>query len=320
MNFDLVNRTPQTPIEQAEDWAHLSLEERKRRAAEAIRDGDASALASLFTSYLLTFSKTGLHVSSHTLASYQNGLSALLQFAEGTGRKIHQLTQDDSLRFARWLESQALKPGSVNVRLASARAFYRALRWAGMVESNPFDKISVRDPQRPEEKRQAYRDIEMESLLAIARPGERVALLLASDAGLRVSEVCRLRWDEIDFDAGELVVHQGKGRKDGRVKLTRRLVDALRSYGPNGSLSVVGGNVDQMRYMLKKLCRQAGIPWKTFHGLRHTAGTRMWRATHDLKLVARHLRHVNVATAAVYSHVDDTDYQEAMNAFEGGQG
>jgi integron integrase len=49
-------------------------------------------------------------------------------------------------------------------------------------------------------------------------------------SGLRVMECVRLRVKDVDFENGYLVVRQGKGNKDRRVPLARRLVEPLRGH------------------------------------------------------------------------------------------
>jgi integron integrase len=49
-------------------------------------------------------------------------------------------------------------------------------------------------------------------------------------AGLRLMEALRMRVQDVDFDAGELVVRRGKGQKDRRTMLPRRVVRPLKAH------------------------------------------------------------------------------------------
>ena len=61
-------------------------------------------------------------------------------------------------------------------------------------------------------------------------PRHRVLLMTTYAAGLRVSEVVRLRLTDIESDRLLLRVEQGKGRKDRSTLLSTRLLTALRAY------------------------------------------------------------------------------------------
>lgn len=69
---------------------------------------------------------------------------------------------------------------------------------------------------------------ETRRLLAAFPEGCRLKAQLQYGAGLRVSEVCRLRIKDLDFDRGQIMVRQGKGGKDRVVPLPEVLVPALR--------------------------------------------------------------------------------------------
>lgn len=55
-----------------------------------------------------------------------------------------------------------------------------------------------------------------------------MALTVAYGAGLRISEACRLRVEDIDSKRGLIHVRSGKGRKDRYVMLSPRLLGVLR--------------------------------------------------------------------------------------------
>lgn len=75
---------------------------------------------------------------------------------------------------------------------------------------------------------------EVDRLVATAkrrgRYGQRdaTAILIAFRHGLRVSELCALTWDRIDFGAGDMQVRRAKGGKPGVHPLTGAELRALR--------------------------------------------------------------------------------------------
>lgn len=311
---ELARRAAVTALDRAEDWAALSDNERRLRAAAAIRDGDRDELHALLESYLLTFGKKGLRASLHTLRSYHRGLVTLLDFCDTHGLKVHHFTRQEALRYARALEAEGLAPASVNNRLSGARAFARALMWVRLLDGDPFSHVSVADPVPPSEKCRPYSREEVAELLRFADDRERVVVLLASDTGLRVSEAAALLWEDVDLRARRLVVQRGKGGRRRTVRLTVRAADALRWIRTRGARgAVLGVTGRRIQAIFAALCRRAGVERRGYHALRHSCGTRLYRATKDLKVTAKHLGHTTTRPTEIYTHIADSDYERAVD-------
>jgi integrase/recombinase XerC len=121
-----------------------------------------------------------------------------------------------------------LKASSVRSRLASARALFAALRWAGASEAEPFSDVRVKpDLEAPDEKRQPYPLESVDTMLENARPRDRVFVLLGAHAGLWVSEACALEWTDVMIDAQAVKIRNGKGGKPRTVSISARLAQAL---------------------------------------------------------------------------------------------
>ena len=137
----------------------------------------------------------------------------------------------------RRVELEALTPATVNQRLAACRRF---LEFARMTGQSPLSKEIVAfclKGLRSTVKRpyQVLDQAEMRKLLATREPGSRDHALLALmlGTGLRASEVCRLRLEDLASDeAGDLSVRvrQGKGRKDRVVPLAPQVAEAVTDY------------------------------------------------------------------------------------------
>lgn len=293
-------------------YAHLSEEERKRTAAQAVALQDLDLLWALTEAHLTLYGGQGARVSPLTLRSYRTGVRVFLAWAMQEALSLLRPKRDTGAAYVRFLEGQGLEASTVRVRLAAARAFYRALRWADLTDARPFAEVRAAPDRTPRhEKRQPYTEAEVAALLDAAPPRERVLLLLGAHTGLRVAELVALEWRDVDLEAGEIVVRRGKGGKTGRVYASKRLCAALREWKAQGSgEGVVLGyvNADSARHFLGKVAAAAGVASKgrALHSLRHYSGTRIYRETHDLKRVADHLRHADVSTSAIYAqHAED---------------
>ena len=316
-------------LQRHQSWATLGDEGLRRRATAAANLRDASELWGLVEAYLFHSSGKGSHLSRHTLSTYKRGVLDLLKHWQGVnllrpgsragGSYLEELEQvpfridrksgRDLPRFR--------SPATVNVKLAAARALYFALSWAGATNSDPFKGLrSRKDPVPPWEKRQPYATKEIDALLDLTTsPADRVAILLGSHAGLRRHETAGLRWEDVNFDA-RLARVKGKGGYVESVGLSKRLLTALRRLQSATDVRkrrkaregfIMPWGDKRMEQRFKDLCATAGVTYegKGLHGLRHGAGTRMYRQTRDLNQVQKHLRHKNITTTTIYAKLED---------------
>ena len=141
----------------------------------------------------------------------------------------------------------------------------------------------------------------------------RAALMTAYGAGLRVSEVVRLKISDIDSARGLLRVEQGKGRKDRYAMLSPRLLKVMRAWwrverSPDWLFpgSKPGHHMDPA--MLQLVCGQAaelaGIAKRVrVHTLRHSFATHLLDQGIDLRVIQELLGHTRIDTTARYAQV-----------------
>lgn len=288
----------------ARSWTDLNPEERRRRAIVAAQHLDGKALWSLAEAHITLYGTAGATLSHRTARAYREGLAKLLTYAERAGFSLIRPERDSGALYIRSLENDGLSPASVRVHLAAARAAFRALRWAGVTESDPFaDARPRRDTTAAWDKRVPYTESEVQALLRMASPRDQALILLCAHGGLRIQEALSLTWADIDLAAGVLTVQHGKGDKRRRVHLTRRLVQALNALPRSGP--VIGGTQVAARQRLKAIAELAGTPYRGWHAFRHYAGTRIVRETGSLEHAARHLGHATLETTRVYAKWSD---------------
>ena len=141
-------------------------------------------------------------------------------------------------------------------------------------------------------------------------------LLLLSRLGLRAGEVAAITLDDIDWRAGELLIHNGKGRRDQRLPLPADVGAAIVSYlrrrpqikdralflrviAPAGGISRRGVSA-----IVGTACKRAGVPSVGSHALRHTAASEMLKAGASLQEIGEVLGHLQPRTTARYAKVD----------------
>ena len=206
--------------------------------------------------------------------------------------------------------------------LASAlRSFLRFLHLTGLIE---LPLVWAVPPVANRRDRSLPRGLEpaaVEKLLAscdrrrtVGRRDYAVLLLLAR-LGLRRGEVAAIRLEDIDWRAGELVIH-GKGSREDVLPLPVDLGEAIVSWLRRRPRCASRALLVRMTAPRKELtpyaigsivreaCTRAGLPRVGAHRLRHTAATEMLRRGGTLSEIAQVLRHSELKTTTQYAKVD----------------
>ncbi|WP_058980119.1 tyrosine-type recombinase/integrase [Deinococcus grandis] len=301
-------------------WDTLTRPERKATVREALRTRDVDTLWSVTEYNLRLYGRGGSHTSEHTLRAYRTGVWRFLQYAFPLGwQRMTEHDTDLTVGYLRALERTGLTPGTINARRSAARALYRALRWAGVLQADPFaDTPRVADPTDPWARREAYTREDIAALMAVADPDEQLMLLLGAHGALRMSEMIGLTWDRVDLDKKRMTV-TGKGRKTARVHLSGPLHAALSAVPENARTGHVlpWRNPKSVRMLLRALCTLAGVTYerRQVHGLRHAAATMLLEQTGDIYVVSRHLRHSTIGTTEIYAKMRPERLTEALDTW-----
>ncbi len=294
-------------------WVDLAPDDRRRQATAAAHMKDAAELWSLLEAFLATYGAAGAKLSAHTLRAYQRGLTVFLDYANTQALNLIRPRRDAGARWLRSLEADGQAASTVRVRLAAVRMLYRALRWAGVTDVDPFADVKVaKDLTAPWDKRSPYAPAAVERLIHTAGPRDRVLVLLCGHAGLRVSEAVALQWADVDLPNRVVRVRHGKGGKQRTANMSERLRAALEALGPGDGRVLAWSDV-RARARLQHVCPRAQVPYKGVHALRHYAGTRLMQQTNSLEDVARHLGHSSIETARVYAKWSDEKLRDALN-------
>jgi len=244
--------------------------------------------------------------SPATIRSY---LRCVAEFAQHFHRSPDQLGADDIRQFQLFLIKQRrLAWSTYNVFVSALRFFYvKTLKQPFVLEDIPFQRA-------PQQLPEILSQDEVARLLqAPPHLKTRAALMTIYAAGLRISEVARLRVPDIDSARMTITIHQGKGNKDRVVMLSPLLLEVLRQYWrrkkPAGWL-FPGKNPDQpvgctaLRKAFHNAVRRAGLTKKVSpHSLRHSFATHLLESGTDLRTIQLLLGHSSLKPTTRYLHV-----------------
>jgi integrase/recombinase XerD len=163
------------------------------------------------------------HYATSTIESYVQIVEA---FRQHTGKGLDRVGPDDLRRYDVYLlEDRKLAVGTVVIQISALRFFFlRVLKRRDMKEDLPYLKHRRRLPT-------VLSPDEVQRLIAGARNlYHRTMLMTLYGAGLRRSDLCRLKVRDTDSQRRVLRIEQGKGSRDRDVPLSATLLTALREY------------------------------------------------------------------------------------------
>ena len=218
-------------------------------------------------------------------------------------------------------ECERLSVDSAKGKVGELRSLLRFLFVRGLIPLALGDAVppvaSWRDTGIP----RAVAPADVERLIAscdgstLEGARDAAIVLLLARLGLRSIEVARLELSDLDWRAGELLVH-GKGGREDRLPLPDEVGSALAEY-----LTVRGRRefrhvfltlraptrpirADLVGDVVRRACEHAGIAQICPHRLRHTLASEMLAQGASLRDIGQVLRHRHLSTTAIYAKVD----------------
>ena len=201
-------------------------------------------------------------------------------------------------------------PEKLKMHVAGVKFLY------GVTLDRPKVAERIPWPKVPQKKPDILSGSEVAKLLkAVPSLVPAMALTTAYGAGLRISETCRLKVEDIDGKRKLIHVRCGKGGKDRYVMLADRLLEELREYWvkvkPEGWLfpgSKKGRPLspDAVRKALERATKATKLKKRvTAHALRHAFATHLLESGTDIRIIQVLLGHASIRTTARYTQVSN---------------
>ena len=256
-------------------------------------------------------------MSVHTLDAYRRDLAVLSDWVRKQGFDLVALQTEQLRAFIAAEHRRGLSPKSLQRRLSACRSCYRWLLRHGRIAASPA--AAIRAPKAPRKLPQVLDADEAKVLVEIQTDmplglRDRALLELFYSSGLRLSELCALRWRDLDLADG-LVTVLGKGSKQRSVPVGSHARIALAAWrdaqlpasndapvfpGRNGAITP---RAVQLR--LRLLAQRQGLFKRVHpHLLRHSFASHVLESSGDLRGVQELLGHADIATTQIYTHLD----------------
>src|SRR5215475_6043638 len=173
-------------------------------------------------------------------------------------------------------------------------------------------------------KRRYLTEREVERLMDCARKNrhghrDSTMVLVAYRHGLRASELCDLKWHQIELDQGRMHVHRAKNGTPSVHPIRGDEIRALRKLrreNPtdahvfvterSGPMTTIG-----FHHLIKRLGKAAGLPFKVHpHMLRHACGFKLANDGHDTRSLQHYLGHKNIQHTVRYTELSPDRFRE----------
>lgn len=273
----------------------------------------------------------------NTYATYQTILHQVIVPSIGKDR----VTELTARRCQHWIDglTRTYSPARIEIiRAVLTGALKEAVRM-DVLPANPL--AGVRMPRKRRADRQTWHAADVAAIMRASKPEPMMHAYyaVALTTGMRPGEIRALMWDDIDLDAGRVIVRRSMTRdehyrpvvgdttKTGRVRVVAvpdRAVLALRRYraeqterrlrtehwADTGLVFDRGdGHVMAQQTFARHhraMCDRAGVPYTSPHGMRHAAATLLLEAGVDVKVVADTLGHSTTTTTRdIYQHTSE---------------
>ena len=261
-------------------------------------------------------------VADSTRAVYARDAAAAAGWLQEAGHSGPASVDRRALRrYLAHLGGRGYAARTITRKVSVLRRYFDWARRTGRVEADPT--LGMAAPRGGSRLPQVLKDDQIHTLIDKparagdddARDARDLAIVeMLYGSGLRVSELCGLRGDDIDLSRLEVRVW-GKGAKQRLVPLSEPAVGALRDWlqRHRGSFVTVETPADAIflnqrgramtpRDVRRVLDRRSVVPTHP-HALRHTFATHLLDGGADLRTVQELLGHADIATTQIYTHV-----------------
>ncbi|MFH1412587.1 MAG: site-specific tyrosine recombinase/integron integrase [bacterium] len=254
--------------------------------------------------------------SRNTISSYLYYTKDVLRFANKAPDNINSTDVKDYLES---LVDSGLSASTLNTAYSALQFYFSKILHRKFFVHIPRAK---KDKILPEV-------FTKEEVLAIIKSVNNVThkLILAVmySSGLRVSEVIILSVKDIDFSAGMVIVRRGKGAKDRKTIMSKKVGNVLLDYVKKKTVNDFvfitnrGGKYTDrsVQKIFYDALQAAGIKKQTgCHSLRHSFATHLLEDGYSLRHIQELLGHANVATTQIYTKVTVCNLQNVKNPFD----
>lgn len=282
-------------------------------------------------------------LSPKTMKAYELDCRQFVAFID-SGKYDKELAKLDKHSIKSYLHHlESAKPKTLRRKVATLKAMFNFLEFEDEILINPFRKMKIQIKE-PKMLPRVMTLSEVNTILSYAqaevakaqgdmrtiRFKERIrnqaVLELMFATGMRVSEVCGLRPEDIDLKSGQVRI-MGKGSRQRIIQVCHEdVLNSLRAYETISSRKQRAKkhfflnrrksklSEQSIRIMIANYSKKSGISKHiTPHTFRHSFATLLLEQDVDIKYIQQFLGHSSINTTQIYTHVNSNKQKEILS-------
>ena len=256
--------------------------------------------------------------SPKTVKSYIHYNNKFLKFIRKTPKEITNEDVKDYLFYL--VEKKGVATSTLNIAISALKFYY------GEVLKKSFI-YEIKRPTKDKKLPTVLNDNDIAKLIsAVENIKHRTLLMMTYSSGLRVSEVVKLRREDLDFKRSIIHIRGAKGRKDRYTLFSEIAQKTLRIYikasNPMEWLfpgQKKGSHISirtAQQIFLDAVKRTDIIKNISIHSLRHSFATHLLESGVDLRYIQELLGHKSTKTTEIYTHVSNLKMRKIKNPLD----
>jgi len=245
--------------------------------------------------------------SPKTIKAYIHYNDDFLKFTSKTPKNIAERDIKDYLFHL--VEDKKVATSTLNSAINALKFYYGNI----LKEKFPYE---IKRPRKDKKLPVVLSKEEVARILSnVDNIKHKAILMLVYSAGLRVSEVVKLKSKDIDSERKLVFVKGAKGRKDRYSILSNVALDTLRQYYKEykpkkwlfeGEIKERHITIRTAQRIFENACGKANIKKEVgIHSLRHSFATHLLESGVDLRFIQELLGHKSSKTTEIYTHVSN---------------
>lgn len=278
----------------------------------------------------LNWCRVERNLAAKTINAYQHDLTVFARFLKSQEYPVSKIGSDTIEKFLNDLSNHSA--AAIARKISCLKTFFNFLMMKRKIQNNPTAcfgtpknsgrKIPVFLTEAELTQFINYLEARAERVKIHSYIQDKAIVTVLAFTGLRVSELTKLNWEDIDFGAKNIKV-SGKGGNQRLVPLLPEAATALIQLMGLGNFLKTGPVFTQknkritswtIEMSLPQLAAESGITKRiTPHKLRHTYATLLYKSGADLLGIKDLLGHKSISTTQVYTHTDSARLYETAN-------
>ena len=270
-------------------------------------------------------------LSKNTIEAYLADIQSLSDFAQAHKLSLQTLQFPDLQTFLAELHENNITPRSVARKVSGIKSFFRFLVLDGFRDDDPSELLEL--PKIGLNLPVVLSIEEIDNILSVidvsTTEGTRNYAIIETlySCGLRVSELCNLRFSNLYFDEGFIRV-EGKGGKQRLVPISEIAIQKINHYLTcRKQIAVKKGHEDivflssrgtaisriTVFHYIKRYAEMVGLQKNISpHIFRHSFATHLLERGANIRVIQEMLGHENITTTEIYTHIDRHFLRQAI--------